>query len=86
MFNLPEVGETVNVTVTGQVERVVPTKDEDGDYEFQVYVKAPDGDTYVINVPRLGVSISKPSKANYITYTIPCTDEATAKTRFWKNG
>jgi hypothetical protein len=74
VFNLPEVGDQVNITVRGEVTKVRPDKNEDGEYEFQVHVKAPDGDTYVVNLPRPGVSISIPPKTDYyMTYNTPAS-------------
>jgi hypothetical protein len=85
MFNLPEVGDTVTVTITGQVKEVVPVKDEEGNLDFQIYVESPDGETYFVSVPSSGVHISIPPKTNYYTYNVPCNTGGTANF-FWKNG
>ena len=77
MFNLPEVGESVKVAVSGTVKSIIQYKDGEKT-RFAVLVTTSDGDEYEFIVPGLGVRISEPGvsiskvpSTKYVTYNTP---------------
>jgi hypothetical protein len=77
MISVPEVGDKVTISVSGEVTQIRVDKNEDGGYEFQIHVKAPDGDTYVVNIPRPGVSVVRTPQTTFTSSSSNLT--------YWKN-
>ena len=67
MFNLPEVGEDVKVTVKGTVKSVIQYNDGEK-IRFAVLVATGDGDEYEFIVPGDNVDVAKPGFNTSITY------------------